>query len=69
MINAALEGWLDNVEYATHKVFGLKMPIECPNVPGEVLIPKETWKDREEYDKKALFLQQQFEENYKSIKK
>lgn len=69
MINAALEGWLDNVEYVTHKIFGLKIPIECPNVPGEVLIPKETWKDREEYDKKALFLQQQFKENYKSIKK
>jgi phosphoenolpyruvate carboxykinase (ATP) len=69
MINAALEGWLDNVEYVTHKIFGLKMPIECPNVPGEVLIPKETWKDGKEYDKKTLFLQHQFEKNYKSIKK
>ena len=40
MITAILNGELENVSYNTHSVFGLKMPQSCPNVPMDILNPK-----------------------------
>ena len=37
MITAALNGELDNVDFVQHEVFGLNMPVECPNVPSDKL--------------------------------
>lgn len=67
MITAALEGKLDNVEYETHEVFGLAMPTECPNVPSEMLNPKNTWADKNAYDQKANKLANSFVENFKKF--
>ena len=64
MITAALNGELDNQEYETHEVFGLAMPKACPNVPDEVLNPKNTWKDKKEYDKTAQKLAKKFNDNF-----
>jgi phosphoenolpyruvate carboxykinase (ATP) len=64
MITAALEGQLANVNYETHEVFGLAMPTECPNVPQEILSPKNTWADKEAYDKKANTLAEAFTKNF-----
>lgn len=64
MISAALEGKLDKVEYETHNVFGLEMPKTCEGVPSEVLNPKNTWKDKEAYDKKAKELAGYFRKNF-----
>lgn len=64
MITAALEGHLDNVEYNTHKVFGLKMPATCPDVPSEILWPRNTWTNQEAYDAKANELAQKFINNF-----
>ena len=58
---------IDNVEYSTHEVFGLKMPNSCPNVPSEVLHPKNTWKNKQAYDKKAYNLAKQFVNNFKQF--
>ena len=43
MITAALEGKLDGVETVTDPIFGVAIPKEVPGVPGEVLIPRNTW--------------------------
>lgn len=64
MIDAALEGKLANVEYAKHPIFGLEMPVECENVPSEVLNPRETWKDKDAYDAKANELADSFKKNF-----
>ena len=64
MISAILEGRLENVKYNTHQVFGLKMPNSCPNVPSEILSPKNTWKDKETYDIKANELADAFNNNF-----
>lgn len=64
MITAALEGKLDNVEYEQHPVFGMMMPKECPNVPSEILNPRNTWEDKSLYDVKAKELAQQFVKNF-----
>lgn len=64
MITAALNGELDNVEYKNHTVFGLAKPQSCPDVPSEILNPRNTWEDKEAYDAKALELAAAFRKNF-----
>ena len=45
-------------------MFGLEVPSKCPGVPSEVLDPRNTWKDKEAYDRQAQKLAQQFEDNF-----
>ena len=67
MITAALEGQLDQVNYKTHSIFNIAIPQSCPNVPNEVLNPRETWKDKEAYDAKAKILAKSFRDNFKTF--
>jgi phosphoenolpyruvate carboxykinase (ATP) len=67
MITAALEGQLDNVDYTTHEIFGLKIPNTCPNVPTEILHPRNTWKDKSAYDSKANLLANKFVANFEKF--
>ena len=64
LITAALNGELDSVEYQKHEIFGLDMPVSCPNVPQEILIPKNTWKDKDAYEAKANKLGAAFVKNF-----
>ncbi|MFT4777746.1 MAG: phosphoenolpyruvate carboxykinase (ATP) [Flavobacteriales bacterium] len=64
MITAALEGKLDNVEFKEHNVFGLQMPMTCPDVPAEILAPRNTWSDKSAYDHKANELAKKFVMNF-----
>jgi phosphoenolpyruvate carboxykinase (ATP) len=64
MITAALEGRLDDVAYTTDPVFGMSIPAECPDVPAEVLTPKNTWADKNAYDEKAKYLAGLFVKNF-----
>lgn len=69
MISSALERKLENVDFQEHPIFGLQMPLECENVPSEVLNPRNTWKDKEAYDKKAKLLAQSFKRNFEKFEK
>ena len=64
MITAALNGKLDNVEFEKDQVFGLAMPTSCPNVPQEVLNPRNTWGDKDAYDHKVNVLAEAFNCNF-----
>jgi phosphoenolpyruvate carboxykinase (ATP) len=64
MISAALNGELDNVRYAEHPVFNLMMPQNCPNVPDNLLDPRNTWANAENYDEKANDLAILFIKNF-----
>ncbi|SDZ29895.1 phosphoenolpyruvate carboxykinase (ATP) [Evansella caseinilytica] len=64
MINAALDGELNNVETVEDPIFGLHIPVHCPGVPDEVLQPKQTWNDKEAYDVKAKELAMKFKNNF-----
>ena len=66
MITAILDGSLSGVETAADPVFGLFIPTSCPNVPDGVLHPRETWTDKDAYDKAAKKLAGLFEENFKA---
>ncbi len=64
MITAAMKGQLNDVEYVAHPVFGVLAPTSVPGVPAEVLIPRNTWADKEAYDKKANELAKLFVNNF-----
>ena len=64
LITAALNGELNNVACDAHPVFGVLMPTTVPNVPSEILVPRNTWADKEAYDKKANELAQLFIKNF-----
>jgi len=67
MVRAALSGQLAEVSTVTHPQFGLRVPEACPNVPADVLQPKNTWKDKKAYDLTAHDLTQRFEANFKQF--
>ncbi len=64
MITAILNGELTNIEYKKHTVFGLNMPTTCPNVPSNILNPRNTWEDKNAYDEKANELADAFTKNF-----
>ena len=64
MITAALNGELDAIQYEKHPVFGLEMPTTCPNIPVEILNPRNTWSDKALYDTKANDLAGKFVKNF-----
>lgn len=65
MIRAILNGSLAGVETKPDPVFGVNVPVSCPDVPAEVLTPRNTWADKEAYDQKARDLARRFNENFK----
>ena len=67
MVQAALEGKLDDVPTTPDPVFGVGVPQSCPNVPQEVLQPRHTWDDKDAYDGKARELANLFHENFKQF--
>jgi phosphoenolpyruvate carboxykinase (ATP) len=65
MIRAILSGALAEIETQADPIFGLSIPVSCPEVPPEVLIPRNTWKDKDAYDEKAHHLARLFNDNFK----
>jgi phosphoenolpyruvate carboxykinase (ATP) len=64
LLNAALGGILNEVEYTTDPVFGFQVPLECPGVPPEILSPSSSWSDKKEYDRRYKDLAMRFKENF-----
>jgi len=64
MVDAALNGDLDQVEYNPDPLFGLQVPSSCPEVPEDVLQPRRTWQDPGAYDHQARKLAQMFVDNF-----
>lgn len=64
MVTAALEGKLNDVEYKLHPIFNVLVPQTCPNVPAEVLNPRDMWADKDAYDEQAKKLAAMFIKNF-----
>jgi phosphoenolpyruvate carboxykinase (ATP) len=64
MVRAALSGVLDQVPMSEDPFFGIHVPQTCPDVPAEVLQPRNTWKDPHAYDAQAKKLAGMFVENF-----
>ena len=67
MVHAVLDGSLDGVPMVPDPNFGIAVPTACPNVPAEVLNPRNTWADKEAYDVQARKLAAMFVDNFKQF--
>ncbi|HYZ48531.1 MAG TPA: phosphoenolpyruvate carboxykinase [Sphingomonas sp.] len=64
LLNAALDGSLNNAEFRTDPNFGFKVPVSVPGVDSAILDPRATWADKDAYDQTAGRLVQQFIDNF-----
>ncbi|MBG8554036.1 phosphoenolpyruvate carboxykinase (ATP) [Hymenobacter guriensis] len=67
MITAALNGELEDVEFVKHPIFGVEMPTAVSGVPANILDPRNTWHDKEAYDKTAADLADKFVANFQKF--
>jgi phosphoenolpyruvate carboxykinase (ATP) len=64
LLNAALDGSLNNVEFRKDPNFGFDVPVAVPGVDTSILDPRSTWADKDEYDATAAKLVQLFVDNF-----
>ncbi len=64
MIRAVLEGKLDSIPMRIDPNFGIAVPERVPEVPAEILNPRLTWADQQEYDRQVRVLVTKFQENF-----
>jgi phosphoenolpyruvate carboxykinase (ATP) len=64
MVRAALDGRLATIGTRTDPIFGVQVPIACPDVPSRFLDPRATWPDPAAYDRQARELARMFADNF-----
>ncbi len=64
LLNAALDGSLNQAEFRVDPNFGFEVPVAVPGVDSKILDPRSTWADPAEYDATAHKLVQQFIDNF-----
>ena len=69
LLNAALDGDLDAVEYREDANFGFAVPVHVPvlaeqGIDQTILNPRDTWADKGGYDATAAKLVQLFIDNF-----
>jgi phosphoenolpyruvate carboxykinase (ATP) len=64
LLNAALDGSLNEAEFREDPNFGFEVPISVPGVDDKLLDPRGAWTDSAEYDRTAQELVRKFIENF-----
>ena len=69
LLNAALDGKMDGVEFRSDPNFGFDVPVSVPalaeaGIDQSILDPRSTWADKDEYDRTAAKLVQLFIDNF-----
>ena len=64
MVDAALKGNLNDVEFIHDELFHLNIPKTCKNVPTEILNPINTWENKENYKKTSEKLAKKFSDSF-----
>jgi len=64
LLNAALDGSLNNAEFRKDPNFGFEVPVTVPGVDTGLLDPRAAWTDAAEYDRTAQQLVKAFAENF-----
>ncbi|MBU4404475.1 MAG: phosphoenolpyruvate carboxykinase (ATP) [Acidobacteria bacterium] len=67
IIRAILNGELDRAAYTAEPTFHISIPASCPDVPAEILQPKNTWKDAEAFEKRAQKLAAEFSAHFDRV--
>ena len=64
IIDAIHSGELTTAETTEEPIFGMSVPTQCSGVPSEILMPRNTWKDPDAYDRTAMKLAELFDTNF-----
>lgn len=64
LLNAALDGSLNNVEFRKDETFGFMVPTALDGVDAQILDPRSTWSDGAAYDAQAAKLAEMFVANF-----
>lgn len=64
LLNAALDGSLNDAEFRKDPNFGFQVPVAVPGVDSALLDPREAWADKAAYDRTAQSLVEQFIDNF-----
>jgi phosphoenolpyruvate carboxykinase (ATP) len=64
LLNAALDGSLNNAEFRKDPNFGFDVPVAVDGVDSAILDPRATWADKAAYDATAQKLVRQFIDNF-----
>ena len=67
MVHAAVDGRLEKAEFEAESAFGLSIPKSCPDVPAELLNPRNAWADKSAYDRTAADLLDRFAKNFQKF--
>lgn len=67
MVQAAVEGKLNNVAAQPHPIFGVLVPKECPGVPAKLLDARAQWPTATGYDAAAADLSARFRKNFEKF--
>ncbi len=67
IIDAILDGTLAEAEYELFPVFNLWIPKAIPGIDSAILNPRNTWADKDAYDRTRLELAKKFIENFKQF--
>ena len=67
MVRAAINGELDGVETISDPVFRIAVPVRVPGVPDRILVPRDTWADKDAYDATARRLAAMFHVNFRAF--
>ena len=55
---------LDDAPTQTDPIFGLEIPVRCPNVPEHLLVPANAWRNPSDYQATAKKVAKLFIKNY-----
>ncbi|MDX1477039.1 MAG: phosphoenolpyruvate carboxykinase (ATP) [Saprospiraceae bacterium] len=67
IIDAIHNGDFEQAETVTDTEFGFEIPTSCPGVPSEILIPRNTWADKDAFDDTKQKLITLFQNNFREF--
>jgi len=67
LLNAVLDGKLENAEFYSDLIFNFQIPVACEGIPEKILYPSKAWDDEEEYWNKYRQLATRFIDNFKKF--
>lgn len=67
IIAAIQNGTLQNAPLEHLDLLNMDVPTEIPGVDSALLLPRQTWNDKDAYDKRAAELVEQFQSNFKKF--
>ncbi len=67
MVRAIVDGKLDDANFEVEPAFGFSIPKNVPEVPAELLNPRNAWADKTGYDQAAVELSARFARNFEQF--